>query len=139
MRRHCDACGKPYEAKRERSRFCGDTCQKRSRRARGPVAEAEEPQPRVRPLPVPSADTGLAAATERTLREAGRLDTYLGQSAVALAERIEARSSADTGSAYAALHRELRAVMAEALRGASVAADPIDELRARRDRKLGAR
>jgi hypothetical protein len=66
------------------------------------------------------------------LQAAGRADTALGQQALALAERVN--NPRDTGSAIAALSKELRAVMVEALKGAEVAADPLDELRARRDR-----
>jgi hypothetical protein len=43
----------------------------------------------------------------------------------------------DTGSGTAALSKELRAVMVAAVQGAPAAADPVDELRARRDRKRG--
>jgi uncharacterized protein YoaH (UPF0181 family) len=43
----------------------------------------------------------------------------------------------DTGSAVAAMSRELRAVMAEALKGAAQAVDPMDELAARRARRIG--
>jgi len=45
----------------------------------------------------------------------------------------------DTGSGTASLSKELRSVMAAALRDAPAAGDPIDELRARRDRKRGSR
>jgi hypothetical protein len=46
-----------------------------------------------------------------------------------------ARSVFDTGGGLAALSKELRAVMAAALLNAAVAANPLDELRARRDAK----
>jgi hypothetical protein len=53
---------------------------------------------------------------------------------VFLAERLSA-STFDTGSAVAAVSRELRATMTAALADVPVANDPLDELRARRDRK----
>ena len=56
----------------------------------------------------------------------------LGQVALLLAERM---CEFDTGSGTAALSKELRAVMVAAVQGAPAAADPVDELRARRDRK----
>jgi hypothetical protein len=51
-----------------------------------------------------------------------------------LAKRLSA-STFDTGSATAALSKELREVMAKALADATIGVDPLDELRARRDRK----
>lgn len=84
-------------------------------------------------MPVLVDGGGLAGAIQRELSAAGRLDTYLGQQALMLADRIG--SSMDTGSSVAALSRELREVMAKALDGVKVAADPLDELRARRAAK----
>ena len=49
-----------------------------------------------------------------------------------LADRID---GAPGGPAFAAACRELRTVMTRALAGAEVAADPVDDLRARRSRK----
>jgi hypothetical protein len=77
---------------------------------------------------------GVMAATEAELDSVGRLETPLGQAALVLAVRLEA-SHREPGTALAALVREHRAALAEAMRGARVAADPVDELRARRDRK----
>ena len=80
---------------------------------------------------------GLTASIERQLRDAKRLDAWQGQSAVELARRIEA-ASMDTGSAYAALHRELRAAMTLAMQGVGQRASALDkhrdELAARRNR-----
>ena len=126
MERPCDDCGRMYEAKRASSRFCGDTCKKRAQRrpagAPAPIAEAPEPT------------SGLVEVTRRTLEDAGRLDTVLGQQALALAQRLA--SPRETGASVATMSRELRAVMAEALRGVAVAADGVDEMKARRDAKL---
>jgi hypothetical protein len=77
----------------------------------------------------------LAAATQAELDRAGRLGSAVGQAALALARRIDA-SQGETGSALAALVREHRATLAEAVKDAEVAADPLDELRNRRERKL---
>ncbi len=79
------------------------------------------------------ASGGLLEALRRELAAAGRLDTALGQQALALAVKLS--SPFDTGSAMAAVSRELRAVREEALRGAEQVADPLDELRLRRDAK----
>jgi len=70
-------------------------------------------------------------AVRAELEAAGRVDTYLGRAALALAVRID-YSTAVMG--FAALVKELRATMQAATEGVVVAADPIDELRARRDR-----
>lgn len=74
--------------------------------------------------------------TARQLREAERFDTVLGQQALALARRIE--SPMETGASVASMSKEFRAVMVEALDGVNVAADPLDELRLRRDRRRSA-
>jgi hypothetical protein len=79
------------------------------------------------------AEEPLVAAIRRELEGARRLDTALGRQAMRLAERMH--SMMDTGSAVAALSRELRAVMAEALAGVPAKADGLDELAARRERK----
>lgn len=76
---------------------------------------------------------GLVDATKRELETAEVLDTVLGQQALALAQRI--LSPASTGASVASLSKELRTVMSEATAGVKVADDPLDELRARRDRK----
>lgn len=74
-------------------------------------------------------------AVSRELDEVGRLGTVGGQLAVLLAGRIAGRR--ETGSATAALAKQLHLTMTEALGGVAVAADPLDEIRARRDRKRG--
>ena len=68
------------------------------------------------------------------LEVGGKLGTSLGAMCVFLAERLSA-STFHTGSAVAAVSRELRATMTAALADVRVANDPLDELRARRDRK----
>jgi len=62
------------------------------------------------------------------------LDPSLRSGAPALAYRVA--SPHETGAAVAALARELGATMTKALAGVTpAAADPLDEIRARRDRK----
>ncbi len=48
------------------------------------------------------------------------------------------RSPHETGAAVTSLVKELRATMTEALAGVDRAADSLDEIRARRDRKRSA-
>jgi len=94
------------------------------------------------PIPAPvvaeeSEDSGpgLVEAVRSALVEAGRLHTVPGQHAMELARRIVNAPGMNTG--VSALSKQLQAVMTEALSGAVAAADPVDELRARRDRKRG--
>ena len=128
MQRACDSCGQQYETKRATSRFCGERCKKRAQR--GHVIDMRDTRPAT---PVV---TGLTAATRSELEEAGRAETALGQAALALAARIE--SGADTGSAVASLTREGRATLEAATANAARAASPLDELRSRRAKRLGA-
>lgn len=63
------------------------------------------------------------------------MDSIAGQAALVLAEQLV--NGQHSGAGYAALVRELRATIAEALDGAAVANDPLDEIKLRRDLKLG--
>lgn len=133
MHRSCDFCGVEYEAKRAASRFCSAVCRKRNQRAPRQAAVAA---PVRLDLPPPGG-SALTAATNAELEAAGRAESALGRAALLLAARLDA-SEREPGTALAALIREHRAALAEAVRGAKAAADPVDELRARRDRKRGA-
>jgi len=126
MKRTCPGCDGEFEGKRSTAVYCSPTCRKRGQRraVEGPIEAAP-------------ATGGLVAATRTELEAAGRIGSMLGQQALALAARIEA-SERETGASVASLSKELRAVMVEAMKGAVVAADPLDELRARRDRKRSA-
>jgi glycerate-2-kinase len=84
--------------------------------------------------PVAEVAGPVTAATLKELNAAERAGTALGESALALARRVDG-AARDSGASLASLARELRATLAEALRDAAAAADPLDELRARRDRK----
>ncbi len=123
--RICESCGGPYEAVRATARFCSERCRKRAQRGHVidlPIA-ADSGTP----------DTALSTRVAAELTHAGRLDTSLGQGALVLARRIE--EGRDTGTAVAALVRELRAVLADAVKGAQTgsALDGYrDELAARR-------
>jgi len=129
VKRECDECGLQYVARRGNSRFCGDTCGKRSQRARAaglPLLAATLDGHGAPP-------SLLVEAVSRELDEVGRLGTVGGQMAVLLAHRVASRR--ETGSATAALAKQLHLTMAAALGGVAKAADPLDEIRARRDAK----
>ena len=133
MKRPCDLCGTVYEAKRATSKFCSSNC--RTRKARGVVVDlpAGRLSGVVDESDVPMA-TPVETATLKALVEAGRLDSPLGAAAMMLARRMDS-PGLDTGSAVAAVARQLEATLASATRGASAATAPQtlqDELAARR-------
>jgi hypothetical protein len=121
MQRSCDYCGCMYQAQRSSSKFCGSTCRSKS-------SLGVKPKAVVAPVVL---DVSLVSTTEQRLRDADRFDTVLGQQAMVLANRIVIEVS---GSSMAALSKELRAVMVEALDGVAAELNPLDELRVRRDR-----
>ncbi len=132
--RFCDYCaGKLPASKPRNARYCSVDCRRAA--SRRPAGDPPAAAPVVTPLPVPPTPTvdPLVAAVRDALDAAGRLDTVPGRQAVALAEAMAGAS----GTALAALSRELRTVQAEAMRGVQTKVDPIDELKKRRDRKSG--
>ena len=128
MREQCAVCSEPFEAKRKTAKYCSPRC--RVRAARQPKAEAAAPMP-VDP------DAELWTATLDELTAAGRVASASGQAALLLARRLDSRL-VETGSSVAAMVREHRAALADALKSASSEVNPLDELRARRERKLDA-
>lgn len=133
VQRSCDACGEPYEAKTSRSRFHNANCRLRYSRGVRPPAGLKVAE--VPPDPSPLSTT-LVGATHRQLEEAGRLETWLGQQALAVAEILA--SGRGTPAGLAAASRELRETMTAALRGADAPSSAVmrhrDELAARRAR-----
>lgn len=136
MERACDVCGKAYEALRASSRVCSTTCRVRKTRARqaGLVVPVVPIAP-VAVTPAPSeAEGSLYAATLAELVAAGREGSALGRSALLLARRLDG-AVREPGMGMAALAKQHEQTLAGAVRGAARAADPVDELRAARDRK----
>ena len=130
MERACDYCGTMYTPRRSTSRYHSPSCRAQAAKARAAG--------RVVSLP-PAGDVpegALVVATRRELVEAGMVETTLGQQALELARRISVGH--DSGSSIAALSKELRVVMSAALASVEDAGDPIDELKAWRDRKRSA-
>lgn len=127
MAKQCEVCGRPTATARHR--YCSDVecrrvrARQRKREQRGTVVE-------LRPADAPTEDVSVRAATLATLTDAGRDGTPLGRAALVLADRLD-RATGDTGSSTAALARELRATLEDALRGAPQAADRVDEIRAK--------
>lgn len=121
----CYACGTSFEATQRTARFCSPRCRKRAQRR--PALRTTKPADR-------PAGSGIADAALAELTAAGRAGTAAGAVVLVLARRLD-DSYAETGSSVSALSRELRAALAAAMSGTAPAADPLDELRKRRQRK----
>jgi len=131
MQRECESCGLAYTARRVNSRFCSDTCGKRAQRARAagiPPRAATSDDHEAPP-------SELERAVTRELEAVGRLQSVAGQVALELAYRVA--SPYESGAAVAGLAKQFCEAMDKALAGVDRAADPLDEIRARRDRKRG--
>lgn len=76
----------------------------------------------------------VLAAVRAELEAIGKGNTPGGAACLVLAARLDANE--DPGSAMAAMSKELRTTMHELSRSAPSVADPIDELRNRRERRL---
>lgn len=136
----CAACGGRFEGKRPTAKYCSPRCRTRASRA----TKGESVPPRrdaaiVVGLPPREVDLedGFAAQTRRELEAAGRLDGYLGRSAMYLAGILDA-SPGDTGGGHAALIRQYIASMAAALDGANVQETAVESLRRRAQGRVGA-
>lgn len=131
MIRACDLCQEMYEAARPSSRFCSSRCRTRAHREPPAVLLPALGVVSVRPV------TAVRDAVHAELAAAGREGSYLGSLALGLAARIDSHND---GIALALLIRELRQTMDAALTAEhSAVADPVDELRARRDQVRHAR
>lgn len=128
MTLHCEHCQSPFEASNSRAKFCSKRCKTAAYRHRLRIANSPPPTALGSPFCSRTFDACQAA-----LLAAGRVDSYLGAAALALAEQVD-RSGLPTAG-YAALVKELRATMTAALQDTHRAPDQLDELRARRDSK----
>lgn len=135
MNRSCAACGKDFEAT-GRKRFCDRTgCKRERARARKRVERGTVIELPARPEDAPT--DSVERATRAELERYDKLGSSIGQAALALARRLDDDESGDTGSSRAQLAGRLQALMAEAGKGAAVAADQVDELKERRKRRIG--
>lgn len=122
--RDCQTCGEPFEARRSDARFCSDAC--RAAHRRGDIAA-------VIPLGVGggvSLADGLADSVRARIESAGLTDEPHAVATLKLAQMMEQTS----GSAYAAMHRQLLTSL-EKLDALAPVVDRVDDLRLRRDRK----
>ncbi|WP_406168898.1 hypothetical protein [Streptomyces sp. NBC_00996] len=132
MEKQCGGCGKSFDAQRKTAKYCSDRCRMRAHRR---PADSERTGSVTSPAPAERQNTdSLTDAVRAELKAAGRLDSAAGRVVLALARRIDA-GGRESGSSLASLAKEFRAALGEALKGVETASDPVDELRARRDRK----
>lgn len=125
----CGVCGEPFTARTSKARFCGPTCRSRAHRR----AKSGEPARPTQPVQSASAPDGLVGQVRSALEAAGKLDTVTGQQALAVAAKMLA--AGESGSAVAALSRDLSRLMA-AVVGAGEEADVVDEVQRKRDEKI---
>lgn len=135
MDKRCGVCGASFEAKRRTAKYCCGRCRKRAQRI--DVNAAPDRPTQARDEPSTQADAGsdsLESAALSELEAAGRASSAAGRTVLALARRIDGGGQ-ETGASFASLVKEFRASLAQALKGAEQASDPVDELRERRERK----
>lgn len=126
----CELCGEPFDAKRSTAKYCSPRCRQQARR----VAK-DEPT-----TAAPPADPSTGEAVPRIVKlttdevkRLGKADSVLGEQAIELAWRIVSRK--DTGSAIAAVSRELDRIMLRLAAGAATQEDQLASARRRRDEK----
>lgn len=134
--RACEVCGDPFVASRASARFCGATCRKRASRGAAPAGRRNGKAT----SPVTATQEAVGSIEDATRAELDAVDrggSSEGQKALLLARRLD-EGVRDTGMGLAAVMRAHSAALAEALRGATAADDPVDQLKERRDRKRAA-
>ena len=126
--RACTVCGAKYETKRpDSSKYCSTRCKNRKLRGAGP------PEDLAPVVDLPVKPSSVVAVTRAELEVVGRLNTHLGQAALAAADRIE-NSRAING--FAALLKEYRDTMREAMADVEHDSDALDEIRSSAALKL---
>lgn len=130
MQKTCTVCGAGFEAKRA-AKYCGERCKKRAQRLPGAkLVSLPSPPPEIQRGSEPGT---LEQATRRSLENAGRLDSDLGMAAMLLARRLDANSASavDSGVGVAALAKEYRATLADAVKDVEPESDgAVEEIRA---------
>lgn len=137
MDRSCEVCSTAFRPTRSTAKYCSARCKKRAADKRAADRIAAERSSAPGPAET-SVSTALVDQVRAELEAARRLDTVIGRQALLLASRLETNTN-DTGGSAAAVSKELRAVMAEALSGVHQADDPVqqsqDELKKRREKR----
>lgn len=143
MTKTCEICKTEFDSQRHYARFCSGRCRARAHRAgisQPRPGSKKKPKPEPKKKPEPVNPDGLLEAVRAELDAAGVTRTAAGQHALELASRIVNATALNTG--VAAMSKQLQSVMADALGPADNAkaapVNPLDELKARRDRKRSA-
>lgn len=129
MQKVCEHCGKVFEAKLDRARFCSGSC--RALHAKGSVSPV-----RVVAEVAASGDEAAAAllvSVRERVESSGLGLTPDGQAAIALATAMTLPVNQD-GSKFASLYRQLTVALGR-LDALAPVRTSVDELRLRRDRK----
>lgn len=152
MKRNCNWCTKPYDSTRPTSKFCSTTCRVRNSRAvpSAPPVEVSSRKQKVRSAasssksaansitpdvdPKPPGEHPFVTSTRQELEVAGVLDSVTGQQVLLLAVQMCGR---ETAGGMTSLSKEFSRMRAEVLRSVpSAVIDPVDEVRARREKKM---
>lgn len=140
-------CGKAFVAARSDAKYCSKRCQNKASDARrrgetglrvvGPNEAPPAAAPEVVAPPPPKEDDRgpMEQATRAELDTGDRAGSVEGVAALVLARRID-RSALDSAAGLAGLVKELRATVAEAMKGAPVQ-DELAAFRASAQAKRG--
>ena len=134
MPRTCAACGGPITTDDKRAKYCSDGCRANATKRRKQAVP--ELRTTVSDAPAPKTKRSVHKSTLAELVNVDRVDTALGQAALALAARIDL--AADTGSALASAVKTLTETLAAATKDARSTANIVDELSSRREHRRGA-
>lgn len=118
MQRSCDDCGETYEAKRPTSKYCRDTCRKRSSRKPKPATESSAQAAKDSVVTPPVTPPLL-----ELLAELGLAETYEGAITLGLAAQLD--GGAIVGTQYVSLSKEVDRRVAELRKMAVVEHDPV--------------
>ena len=124
MDKECEFCSKSFTAQRSTARFCSTTCRVKASTARKngenvvdlPQIVAETPR-----------SSDLVETITRQLTDAGKIDTYAAQQCLVMARKMQ-NSVLDTGSATAALSKEIDRLMTALLADVEVEEDALDKI-----------
>jgi hypothetical protein len=138
LKKNCEVCGKPFDAKRRTAKYCSNEHRVQAQRG---AATGTATVVALGVAPAPPADSRreresgpLESAARTELEAVGRAETLAGGVVLALARRIDQAGPDDTGSGFAALTKELRASLAAAVAGAEQS-DEVDRVRKQREEK----
>jgi hypothetical protein len=121
MRKVCVIDGTQFEAKRPSAKYCSERCRKRAQRQPAAVIAL--------PARIGTAEGDLTSATRRTLEAAGRDESELGAAALLAAKRLDSAAITDTAAGVAALMKEYRATLADAMKDAERDDDALEQIR----------